>query len=188
VTQAAAESGRTSILTIEERGRRHEFGAADLPVTLGASHDADVPLEGVAGSIQIGRFKDVFFVQPGRGARNLRIGGEPLSGTRELADGDVIAFDRARLEFRLAGGTLAVRVEWIVTAGDTAPPDLEQAGRNRSRASDVAITPIAFKPGAATKVAASRKLSRMQIVLGTGGGLLAIVAFFPKCASTSFFD
>ncbi len=84
VTQATSDSGRKSIVTVEERGRRHDFGAAELPVTLGAGHDADVALEGVTGSIQIGRFKDAFFVQAGRGARNLRVGGEPLTGTREL--------------------------------------------------------------------------------------------------------
>ena len=188
MTQAAADSARKSIVTIEDRGRRHEFAAAELPVTLGSSHDADVTLEGVAGSIQIGRFKDVFFVQPGRGARNLRIGGEPLSGTRELHDGDVVAFDRARLECRLAGGTLSVRVEWIVTAGDTAPPDLEQVGRDRRRASEVAITPIAFKPAAATKAAASRGPSRVQIVLGTSAGLLAIIAWFAFTAKSVALD
>ena len=107
MTQAAAESGRESIVTIEERGRRQEFGSAELPVTLGSAHDSDMVLDGVAGSIQIGRFKDVFFVQTGRGARNLRIGGELLTGTRELQDGDVIAFDRARLTCRVAGGKLA---------------------------------------------------------------------------------
>ena len=135
MTQAVAESGRKSIVTIEERGRRHEFGAAELPVTLGSAHDADVVLEGVTGSIQIGRFKEEFFVQAGRGARNLRIGGEPLTGTRELRDGDVIAFDRARLECRIADGRCSLCASsWIVTAGDTAPPDLDQLARNRSRA------------------------------------------------------
>ena len=88
MTQAAAETKRESIVTIEERGRRQEFGPAELPVTLGAAHDSDVVLDGVAGSIQIGRFKDVFFVQTGRGARNLRIGGELLTGTRERPAGD----------------------------------------------------------------------------------------------------
>jgi formylglycine-generating enzyme required for sulfatase activity len=184
VTQAAAEDARVAIVTIEDRGRRHEFGAADLPLTLGAPADADVTLDAVAGSIQLGRFKDVFFVQAGRGARNVRIAGEPLSGTRELRDGDVIAFDRARLECRIAGGKLALRVEWIVTAGDTAPPDLEQVVRNRSRAADVAITPIAFKPGAAAKVAEKRGPSRMTIAIGTGFGVLAVVAWFAFTAKS----
>ena len=188
MTQTAAESRRESIVTIEERGGRQEFGSADLPVTLGAAHDSDVVLDSVAGNIQIGRFKDVFFVQTGRGARNLRIGGEPLTGTRELQDGDVIAFDRARLTCRVAGGKLALKVEWIVTAGDTAPPDLEQAARARSRSSDVAITPIAFKPRSETKVAASRGPSRMTIALSAAGGLLAVVAFFAFTAKSVALD
>ena len=188
MTQAAAESRRESIVTIEERGRRQEFGSAELPVTLGAAHDSDMVLDGVAGSIQIGRFKDVFFVQPGRGARNLRIGGEPLTGTRELQDGDVIAFDRARLTCRVAGGKLALKVEWIVTAGDTAPPDLEQAARARSRSSDVAITPIAFKPRSETKVAARRGPSRMTIAISAAAGLLAVVAWFAFTAKSVALD
>ena len=188
MTQAAAETNRESIVTIEERGRRQEFGPAELPVTLGAAHDSDVVLDGVAGSIQIGRFKDVFFVQTGRGARNLRIGGELLTGTRELQDGDVIAFDRARLTCRIAGGKLALRVEWIVTAGDTAPPDLEQAVRARSRSSDVAITPIAFKPRSEAKVAVSRGPSRMTIAISAGGGLLAVVAWFAFTAKSVALD
>ena len=123
--------GRGSIVTVEDGGRRREFGAAELPVTFGAGADADVVLDGVHGSIQIGRLDDVFFVQPGRGARNLRVGGEPLTGTRELRDGDVIAFDRARLECRVGGAALAIRIERLVTAGDTAPPDLDELARGR---------------------------------------------------------
>ncbi len=188
MTQAATESGRKSVVTIEERGRRHEFGAAELPVTLGSAHDADVALEGVTGSIQLGRFKDAFFVQSGRGARNLRVGGEPLAGTRELQDGDVIAFDRARLTCRVGDGTLALRIDWIVTAGDTAPPDLEQLARDRGRAADVAITPIAFKPGAASKVAERRGPSRMAMVVGTGFALLAVVAWFAFTAKSVALD
>ncbi len=189
MTQAAAESGRTSIVTIEERERRHEFAAADLPVLLGAGHDADVVLEGVTGSIQIGRFKNAFFVQAGRGARNLRVGGEPLTGTRELNDGDVIAFDRARLQCRVTGeGTLALRIDWIVTAGDTAPPDLDQLARDRRHAPDVAITPIAFKPGAASKVAETRSLSRATIAMWSGFGLLAVVAWFAFTAKSVALD
>jgi len=176
VTQAA--------VTIEDRGRRQEFGPADLPVTLGASLDADVTLEGTAGSLQLGRFKDVFFAQAGRGARNLRVGGEPLTGTRELHDGDVIAFDRVRLTCSVAGGALAVRIERVVTAADTAPPDLDQVVRDRGRTSDLAITPIAFKPGAASKVEQSRGPSRMTIAISSGFALLAAIAWFAFTAKS----
>src|SRR5688500_7536386 len=122
-------NGRGTSVTVEEGGRRRDFGAGDLPITLGAGADADVALDGVQGSIQIGFLGDVFFVQPGRSARNVRVGGEPLAGTRALRHGDVIAFDRARLDCRVAGNTLAIRVDWIVTAGDTAPPDLDELAR-----------------------------------------------------------
>src|SRR5688500_829224 len=162
--------GRRSTVTVEEEGRRREFGAQDLPIALGAASDADVVLDGVHGSIQIGRLDEVFFVQPGRSARNVRIDGELLTGTRAVRDGAVIAFDRARLECRVAGSTLAIRVEWLVTAGDTAPPDLDELARG-GRAAEIAITPIAFKPGRATGAESGRsRWSR-----GTIGATVAFV-------------
>jgi formylglycine-generating enzyme required for sulfatase activity len=188
VTQRAADNGRQPIVTIEDRGRRHEFAASHLPVSLGAALDSDVVLEGVTGGLQIGRFKDAFFVHAGRGARNLRVGGEPLTGTRELADGDVIAFDRARLTCRIGGGMLTLSIDWIVTAGDTAPPDLEELARGRSRAADVAITPIAFKPGAATKVAPKHGPNRATIAISAAFAVLAGVAWFAFTAKSVALD
>lgn len=184
MTEKAAEG----VVTVEEQGRRRAFGGADLPLTLGAEPTADVVLGGVAGNLQIGRLRDVFFVQAGRGARNLRVEGEPLTGTRELADGDVIAFDRARLECRIAGGKLTVRIEWVVTAGDTAPPDLDQLARARNGASDVAITPIAFKPAAAAAPAAARGPSRTQIAIASGFAVLAVAAWFAFTAKSVALD
>ena len=185
--ETTATSGRGSIVTVEEHGQRREFAAADLPVTLGAAPAADVVLDGVAGSIQIGSLNEVFFVQPGRGARNLRLNGETLAGTRQLHDGDSIAFDRARLECRVAGGTLALKVDRIVTAGDTAPPDLDQLAQSRSRGADVAITPIAFKPTAA-RVTARRGVSRTTIGVATGFAVLAVVAWFAFTAKSVALD
>ena len=167
----AEEDGRGSIVTVEDGGRRREFGANELPVTFGAGADADVVLDGVHGSIQIGRLDGVFFVQPGRGARNVRVGGAPLAGTRAVRDGDVVAFDRARLECRTAAQTLAIRVERLVTAGDTAPPDLDELARG-GRKAELAITPIAFKPGAATNARAARR----GVSKGTIGIATAVAA------------
>ncbi len=180
--ETEATSAR-SIVTVEEHGGRRAFGASDLPVTFGAAVDADVVLEGVAGSIQIGRLNDVFFVQAGRGARNLRVNGETLTGTRALNDGDEIAFDRARLACRVSGGTLALTVNQVVTAGDTAPPDLEQLAQSSSRGGDVAITPIAFKPGA-TRVTAKRGVCRTTIGVAAGFAVLAVVAWFAFTAKS----
>jgi formylglycine-generating enzyme required for sulfatase activity len=175
---------RGAVVAVEERGSRREFGTADLPVTFGSSA-ADVTLEGVQGNIQIGRLDGVYFVQAGRGARNVRVGGEPLTGTRALKDGDIVAYDRARLECRMAGATLAVRIDWVVTAGDTAPPDLDELARGRSRSSDVAITPIAFKPSAATAATRGRTgISRATIAIAAAFALLATVAWFAFTAKS----
>lgn len=184
MTDKASES----VVTVEEQGRRRAFAGTELPVTFGADSAADVVLRGVAGSLQLGRLRDVFFVQAGRGARNLRVAGEPLTGTREINDGDVIAFDRARLECRIVGGTLAVRVDWVVTAGDTAPPDLDQLARAGGGAPDVAITPISFKPAAASAPAAVRAPSRTQIGIATGFAVLAVAAWFAFTAKSVALD
>jgi formylglycine-generating enzyme required for sulfatase activity len=185
---ATQADGRGSNVTVEEGGRQREFGPADLPISLGAGSDADVVLDGVQGSIQIGRLDEVFFVQPGRSARNVRVDGAPLSGTRGLRDGDVIAFDRARLECRVTGHTLAIRIDWIVTAGDTAPPDLDELARG-GRTAEIAITPIAFKPGAAAGVRAGRNgWSKGQIGAATAFVVLATVAWFAFTAKSVALD
>jgi formylglycine-generating enzyme required for sulfatase activity len=183
---ATQGNGRGSSVTVEEGGRRREFGSADLPITLGASADADVALDGVQGSLQIGRLGDVFFVQPGRGARNVRVDGEPLTGSRALRDGDTIAFDRVRLEGRIAGGVLAIRIDRIITAGDTAPPDLDELARG-GRAAEIAITPIAFKPAAATATARTG-WSRGTIGATTAFVVLAAAAWFAFTAKSVALD
>ncbi|HUQ50873.1 MAG TPA: PEGA domain-containing protein, partial [Gammaproteobacteria bacterium] len=124
--------------------------------------------------------------QPGRSARNVRVGGEPLAGTRALRDGDVVAFDRARLECRVAGSALTIRIDWIVTAGDTAPPDLDVVARG-SRGAEIAITPIAFKP-ATTAEQASRRVGKGTIGVATAGVLLAAVAWFAFTAKSVALD
>src|SRR5688572_6711345 len=111
--------GPSGVLEVEVAGRRRLFGAEDLPVSLGSAAGADVLLDGVPGLIRIGRLGEVFFVQADRGTRNLRVGGVTVTGSRELKDGDVIAFDRARLECSIVAGTLRVKGSTLVTAGDT---------------------------------------------------------------------
>ena len=68
-------------------------------------------LDDLPGSIEIGRLRAVFFLQAGRNTRNLRVDGERVAGSRELKDGDVIAFDRARLDVPNRGGRLVVGTE-----------------------------------------------------------------------------
>jgi formylglycine-generating enzyme required for sulfatase activity len=172
------------IIAVAHGGRRYEFADADLPVVLGAGAEVDVPLDGVTGTLQLGRLGDVFFVQAGRGARNVRIDGAPLAGSRPLRDGDVVAFDRARLQCRVAGATLEVGVEMLVTAGDTAPPDLEVMARGNDAGSDVAITPIAFKPASSRQREARTGPSKTTIAAYTALTVLAVCAWFAFTAKS----
>ena len=137
---------REWLVAIDSVGGRRSFGAAQLPISLGASETDDIGLADVHGSLQIGALDNVFFVQALRGARNIRVAGQQLAGSRRLQDGDEIAMDTARLRCRILDGRLTLTVDAQMTAGDTAPPDLEQLAQAPNTAADeVAITPIAFR-------------------------------------------
>ena len=56
------------------------------PITIGSDPGATLKIDGLPGVIEIGERDGGFFVA-GRGARNLRVEGAPLSGSRELKDG-----------------------------------------------------------------------------------------------------
>ena len=165
---------------VELAGRRLRFATADLPVTIGSDPTADVRLDGVAGNVQVGLLDGVFFLQAGRGTRNLKIDGEPVGGTRRLGDGQTIAFDRARLACRMEGGRLLIAGTYVETALDTTPPDLEELARGgESGAGHVAITPIAFKRGSdAAHGAAAQGLSKSAIATIVGFVVLGAFAWF----------
>ncbi len=134
------------VLATSQDGYTRHFGLEALPVTIGGAGDDDIVLSGVRGTAQIGCLDDVFFVQPGRDTDLLRIDGEAVRGSQRLADGMVVAVDSARLECSIKGGRLTIRIEALITAGDTAPPDFDEVARSDS--AEVAIAPVAFKPQA----------------------------------------
>src|SRR6185436_8811297 len=179
---SAARSGEW-VVAVDSGGTRREFDAGALPARIGSDPGADVALTGLPGSVEIGRLGTAFTVQPGPNARNLRVGGEPVTASRELRDGDVIAFDRARLHCVLRDGRLRLGVEMLVTAGDTAPPDIAEVSRGRG---DLAITPIAFKPKSAADSAAPKRRgpSKAAIAAGVALAAFAIVAYFAFTAKS----
>jgi formylglycine-generating enzyme required for sulfatase activity len=186
----SASSEAEWVVTIEQLGLRLRFVAAELPVTIGSDSSADVRLDGLPGSIQIGRLGQVFFVQAGRNTRSLRVGGELVAGSRELNDGDVIAFDRARLTCRVSAGRLVIGTELLVTAGDTAPPDLDELARGASRGRDDVVTPVAFK---LPPVGAGRSQQKRWSKASIGAAAIAVAlvvfgwfAFTAKSVALSF--
>jgi formylglycine-generating enzyme required for sulfatase activity/diacylglycerol kinase family enzyme len=161
--------------------RRFDFATSDLPVAIGGEASADVQLEGVPGAVQIGRLGSVFFAQAARGTRNVRIDGRPLNGTAELREGSVIALDRARLTCALRDDELTVAVTLQVTAGDTAPPDIDELARNATAATplDVAITPVAFDPNASAALGRKPRGVRAATVgVAAAFAVLAAVGWF----------
>jgi len=173
------------VVTIDQLGARLTFGAAELPVTIGSDAASDVRIGGLPGTIQIGRLGSVFFVQAGRSTRNLRVGGESVAGSRELKDGDVIAFDRARFNCRIAAGRLVVATEVVVTAGDTAPPDLDEVARGGAQSGEDVITPIAFKLPPVGAARETRKpWSKASISAGIGLAALTVFGWFAFTAKS----
>lgn len=175
---------RDWILKTDVDGFTRHFAAEALPVTIGGDPRADIRLAGVDGTLSIGMLDGVFFVQPSREARNLRIAGEPVTGARRIADGDVIVLDTARLACALHGAQLTLTIEARVTAGDTAPPDLEELAREARAEEEVAITPIAFRPGAGQRTARRTRPSWAAGIAGVVFAVLALLAWFSFTAKS----
>src|SRR5690606_4844248 len=172
------------VLKTDVDGFTRHFAAEALPVTIGGDPQADIRLAGVDGLLSIGMLDNVFFVQPSREARNLRIGGEPVAGARKRADGDVGVTDPPRIARALHGARRTLTIEARVTAGDPAPPALEELAREARADDEMAITPIAFRPGAGP---AATKRARAGWAAGAAGvafAVLALLAWFSFTAKS----
>ena len=174
------------ILATEESGYTRYFEAQSLPVTIGGGSEDDLRLDGVSGSLQIGVLDGVFFVQAGRHTTNLRVGGELLRSSHRLADGEVVALDSARLTCSIAAGKLTVSIEARVTAGDTAPPDLEELARAGDDGSgEIPISPVAFRTGAAAAQRSRSQRPRVATILVSAAfAVLAVLGWFAFTAKS----
>lgn len=171
------------VLATEESGYTRHFDAEALPVRIGGGAGDDLSLAGVEGSVVIGMLDDVFFVQPGRDTRNVRLDGEPLHGSKRLEDGMIVALDSARLTCRMRGKRLTLAIEAQVTAGDTAPPDLDELAR--MQAAEVEIAPVAFRPlGSGDERPGTRRLSVASMAVGAMFLVLAVLAWFTFTAKS----
>ncbi len=173
------------VITTDFGGRVRRFGPDAMPVSIGGAAGDDITIAGVQGSVRIGVLDGVFFLDPARGTQNLRVGGEPVTAMRRLADGDLIALDSARLACRIAAGRLTLVVDALVTAGDTAPPDLDELARAAGPTDEFEIKPIAFRPEAAAEHAPRSRLPRPSTVLvSIGFAVLAVLAWFAFTAKS----
>lgn len=173
------------VLATEESGYTRHFGADALPIRIGGRPEDDITLAGTDGSLQIGMLDGVFFVQAARGTRNLRVQSELLKGSRRVGDGDVIALDSARLTCRLVGGRLSLSIEAHVTAGDTAPPDLEELARGGSSVDgEIEIKPISFRTADGDETPRGPRMSAGKVALGAAFAVLAVLGWFAFTAKS----
>ena len=173
------------ILTVRIGGQSRRLTAAELPLLVGGGAECDIRLHGVTGALQIGMLDGAFFVQPGRNTRGLRVEGELVAGSRWLEDGQTVALDTARIRCALKGGVLDLSIEGQITGGDTAPPDLEELARDMGDADEVAVEPIAFRPGVADSPrGAGAGPRRARIVAGAAFGVLLLLGWFAFTAKS----
>jgi len=173
------------IVRTSASGEERSFAADELPLSMGGGAENSVCLHGVSGSLQIGELDGAFFIQPGRDTRNLRVEGEPVTGSRWIKAGETIALDTARLKCSLDGGKLLVQISGVVTGGDTAPPDLEELAREARDLDEVEIAPIAFQRLGEQKTGrTSAAPSRKSLVIGSAFAVLAALAWFAFTAKS----
>ncbi len=171
------------IARVGEEERR--FSTAELPVLIGGGAECDIRLQGVSGSLQIGALDGAYFVQPGKNTRGLRLDGEPVTGSRWLGDGQTIALDTARVHCSLRGERLELSIEGRVTGGDTAPPDLEELALEMAEDDDVAVEPIAFRPGTSESVRShGGRRRRTAVIAGSAFAVLAAAGWFAFTAKS----
>lgn len=165
--------------------QERRFSQDKLPITIGADSNADVRLQDVSGSVQIGELDGAFFIQSGRETRNVRIDGELVNGSRWLRGGETVALDTARLICQVDGGQLTLTIEGHVTGDDTAPPDLDELARESEGIGALEIKPIAFRPQ--TDVGADAQSTRGRaatIGVGSAFAVLAVLGWFAFTAKS----
>lgn len=173
------------LVSINHDGRMLRFSAAELPLSVGGSDADDIQVADARGAVQIGMLDGVFFVQSLKGARNVRVAGAQLAGSQRLRDGDEIAIDTARLRCQITDGRLAIEVLAQLTAGDTAPPDLEDLVTATQSSNELAIKPVEFRVGAsATDQTSGFAPSKAMMAAGTAFIVLAVLGWFAFTAKS----
>ena len=173
------------ILTARVAGQTHRFTAAELPLLIGGSAACDIRLQGISGSFQVGTLDGAYFVQPDKDTRGLRLDGELVTGSRWLRDGQTIAIDTARVRCSLRGDRLELSIEGQLTGGDTAPPDLEELAREMADADEIAVEPIAFRPGDdGSAQHGGARPRRTTVIAGSALAVLALLGWFAFTAKS----
>ncbi len=154
------------ILSRDGEQRRIELDA--LPLTIGARSidEIRVPVSDDSCAVaSIGVLDGSAFVQSGKSAEPVRVNGEPLSGSRRIADGDSIQIAGEQIACSLRGATL--HLQWRSRAAS-------RGAERGERQADV-IAPTPFRPSSQAKAPAARRRVRPAVVATWAIGTLLLV-------------
>lgn len=164
-------------LVIRDAEGERKLGSDQFPLRIGTSADSDLRLPG-PGSGPLALLDELDgrpFIQPASRSGDLTVNGEPLTTSRRLDTGDVLAFYGTRIEIEADDSQLLLRVRLEDSAYVTRPPDDDPAGAGSA---EETIAPSAFRRAADVRaVAAPRKLYVWQSAVAAGIVLLLGISF-----------
>lgn len=158
-------------IAIRDAGGVRTLDESDLPLTMGTGPGAALRLPGPVASSSwalIGVLEGRPFIQPAGAAVVVTLNGEPLRGTRWLADGDELGAGSARILCTIGEDELRFAVGFTSVDYDTLPPD---AAGNQP-----AGTPPAARPGQRA-LPAKRRSRASAVVIYASLVVLAICAY-----------
>jgi formylglycine-generating enzyme required for sulfatase activity len=112
-------------ITIRDTAGSRQAGTADLPLKIGTGPSATLRLPGPVSELEyalVGVLDGRPFLQLTSPAVPVLLNGDPVTGTRWLADGDEIGIGSAQIRCAVANGSLDFSVRFSGVDYDTLPP------------------------------------------------------------------
>ena len=149
---------------VEEDGHTRRFGATDFPLAVGGP-GADIVVPGLARD-EVAAFLALddgeLFAQPQPGPR-LLLGGQPVTVSQWLHDGDEIRLLDTRIRIAWRDGRRALQVRHQA-AGAAAPlPALAAPARSSTSKGEILVRPAEYRPRALALQAPPRRFPRPSL-------------------------
>jgi formylglycine-generating enzyme required for sulfatase activity len=169
---------------VEEDGQRRRFGPGDFPLAVGGS-GADIVVPGLAAD-EVAAFlaldEGELFAQP-QGAVRLTLGGQPITASQWLRDGDEVRLLGTRIRVVWRDGERALQVRHLPAARSAAPLELvaPPSGFRPASPAPILVRPAEYHPPAAPFFASGprrRRLPSLRLVLPALAALLCAAYLF----------
>jgi formylglycine-generating enzyme required for sulfatase activity len=164
-----------SRIVLAHDGTEQRFEAGALPLSVGARaiDEIRIPIDENSSAVaSIGVLDGSAFIQRTKSQEPVHVNGEPLSGSRRIADGDSIRIAGIEIICSVTGDTL--RLTWshnLVAGGSDADGDTRAA---QGHAPDV-ISPTPFSPSGQHPTTAARRRARPAVIATWGIGIFLLV-------------